>query len=358
MQISVIARKTSPLCYLPNGKFVYYRKGKIYVYNNDKVERNISVITCWKEKILGKFKLAYRFLRLGIRTSIALNDEIVIISIGNYLYEVNLYSEMMSTGYKLDEHVRPLFFSEIKGIEGFEDGIYFGSYVGDLAKIPMHIYKREAENKWTVVYTFPDNAIDHVHNIIPDPYRQCLWIMTGDFGEAAALWKAEYGFSKVERALSGNQKYRGCVGFALPEGLLYATDTPLDDNYIQLLRQDNTIEKILPIDGSCIYGCQWGKDFVFESTVEPNGIYKNQIDFLLKWKKGPGIKNNYTHLYVGNPADGFKVVYKLRKDWLPFCFKFAAFLFPAGENKTDTLYLQPIATDKHDLSLLKITREN
>ena len=120
--------------------------------------------------------------------------------------------------------------------------------------------------------------------------------MTGDFGEAAALWKAEYGFNIVERVLSGNQKYIGCVGFALPEGLLYPTDSPLDNNYIQLLRQEKTIEKILPIDGSCIYGCRWGKDFIFESTVEPDGIYKNLIDFLFRWKKDPGIKDSYSHL--------------------------------------------------------------
>lgn len=85
-------------------------------------------------------------------------------------------------------------------------------------------------------------------------------------------------------------------GFALPEGLLYPTDSPLDNNYIQLLRQEKTIEKILPIDGSCIYSCHWGKDFIFESTVEPDGIYKNLIDFLFRWKKDPGIKDSYSHL--------------------------------------------------------------
>lgn len=56
-----------------------------------------------------------------------------------------------------------------------------------------------------MVYTFPQGVISHVHNIIADPYRQCLWFFTGDFDDAAAIWKVTNGFKKVERVVYGDQ---------------------------------------------------------------------------------------------------------------------------------------------------------
>lgn len=356
MQVSVIDRRLSPLCYLPNGKLVCYRDGRILVYEGDAEECSFPIPVSTKERLLGKCRITYRFFRLGIRSAVALNDKTIIIALGDCLYEVDVQNGRVSEGHQLEAHVRPLFFSTVQRIEGFEDGIYFGSYIGDLAKIAMHIYKRVGEDRWEAVYTFPKCSINHVHNIIPDPYRNCLWVMTGDFDDAAALWKAEKGFEHVERVLCGNQRYRGCVGFALPEGLLYATDSPFQDNYIQLLKPDMTIQTLSNLDGSCIYGTKWGEDYVFESSVEPDGIYKNMLDVAFHWKKGSGIKNRYTHLYVGNLENGFKEVYKLKKDWWPFIFRFAAFIFPSGDTKGSAQYFQPIATSRNDLSLMKLSQ--
>ena len=65
-------------------------------------------------------------------------------------------------------------------------------------------------------------------------------------------------FGKVERTFYGDQKYRACEVNDLPEGLLYATDSPLDKDYIFLLNPDTgELKEIMPIAGSCIYGCKW-----------------------------------------------------------------------------------------------------
>ena len=212
---------------------------------------------------------------------------------------------------------------------------------------------------WETVHTFELGSVEHIHNVIPDPYRKCLWIFSGDFGDNAAIWKVTENFGKVERAFYGDQKYRACVVHALSEGLLYATNSPVDKDYIFLLNPESgELKEIMPIAGSCIYGCKWKDQFVFESSVEPSGKYKNKLDFFFSRKIGPGIQDRYVRIYCGNLENGFKEIFKEKKDCLPYAtFQFGAVKFPAGVNNNDTLYFQPIATKKNDLRLMSMKME-
>jgi hypothetical protein len=294
-----------------------------------------------------------------VRTAIALNNEHVILSIGNMIYELNLVNGGLSKGWYCGEGIRPLIFAAVNNVEGFDDGIYFGGYLGNRAKKPVHVYKRIGVDDWKVVYTFPQGTINHVHNIVADPYRNCLWIFTGDFGEAAAIWKVTDNFKKVERVACNDQRYRACVVFALPEGLLYATDAPFADDYIYLMNPDTMETKeLFPIHGSCIYGCQWKDKYVFSSTVEGDGRNTSRMEFYFGRKRGAGIKDDYVHMYMGNLQEGFKEIYKEKKDGMPYyTFQFGVFKFPYGVNNTNTLYFQPVATKKNDLCLMALTEK-
>ena len=160
----------------------------------------------------------------------------------------------------------------------------------------------------------------------------------------------------VKRVFYGDQKYRACVINVLPEGLLYATDSPLDKDYIFLLNPESgELKELMPIAGSCIYGCKWKDQYVFESSVEPSGKYKNRLDFLLSREIGPGIQDRYVRIYCGNLEKGFKEIYKEKKDCLPYAtFQFGAVRFPYGENNGETLWFQPVAVRKGDMRLMKV----
>ena len=325
------------------------------VFENDEVSNEYKVFNSRKESVFGKSNLFFRFLRLGVRAATLLNNHIIILSIGNRIFEYDLETQLLSNGYFCGEGIRPLIFTELKGLKGFDDGIYFGGYLGNRHKRPVSIYKRTGVDKWEMVYTFPQGAINHIHALVADPFRSCVWIYTGDFEDSAAIWKATDNFQNVSVAVCNDQKYRGCVAFALPEGLLYATDAPFAQNNIFLLKPDMELMELKQIDGSCIYGCKWNEKYVFSTTVEPDGINPTKLQALFGRKRGRGIKDNYIHLYQGDLNEGFKEVYKLKKDALPYCsFQFGVFRFPYGENKTDTLYFQPIATKQFDLSLMRL----
>lgn len=356
MEIIPITKQTSPLCFLPDGKLVCYKHGDILIFEDKNEVRRLSLFNSSRERYWGRFKLISRFLRLGVRAAETLDDERIVLSIGNMLYELNVNTGDLSNGFFCGEGIRPLLFTKVANIEGFEAGIYFGGYLGNMDKNPVNVYHRVGEDRWEVVYTFPNGAINHIHAIVNDPYRNCLWIFTGDFDESAAIWKVTDGFNRVERVACNDQKYRGCVVFALSEGLLYATDAPFADDFIYLMNPHTyEVKELFPIDGSCIYGCHWKDKYVFSSTVEGDGRNMSRMEWLFTRKRGAGIKDNFVHMYCGNLKEGFHEIYKEKKDGMPYyTFQFGVFKFPYGINKTDALYFQPVATKKNDLSLMAI----
>lgn len=356
-QITVIKKNTSPLCYLPNGKLCCYSHGNIILIHNQRIVDRFRIFESIKEKHLSKIRIINKALRLGVRSATAIDNNTIIINIRNTLFEVDLIKKSISNGYYIGQGVRPLQFSKIINIEGFEDTVVFGGYVLNPNKKPVSIYKRISTDNWEIIYTFPNKTINHIHNIVPDPYRQCVWIFTGDTEESAAIWKCTDNFKNIERFVSNNQKFRACVGWATKQGLLYATDSPTTDNYIYLLEiNDNTykLTKIKDLSGSCIYGGICNHKYVFSTTVEDNGLYKNIIQRYFNWTRGTGIKDENAHLYIGTPEQNFVDIYQEKKDLWPFIVQYGVFKIPSGLSNNNTLYFQPIATTKNDSSLLSI----
>lgn len=348
-----VGRQLAPLCFMPDGCLVCYRFGDIFLYRDETPLRRFSLFSNLKERLLGRSKLLYRLLRLGIRAAIAIDEQHILLSVGHRLYELNIETGELSNGCSCDENVRPLLFTHVQGIEGLDDAILYGGYFLNREKSPIHIYQRIGVDQWERVYTFPQGTINHVHQIVPDPFRHCLWVFTGDFDESSAIWKVTDHFRSVECVVSNDQKYRACVVHAVPEGLLYATDAPYADDFIYLFHPDTLeVEELFPIAGSCIYGCRWKDMYVFSSTVEGDGRHLSPWQFCFSRKRGSGIKDDSVHLYMGHPKTGFKEIYQEKKDGWPFyTFQFGVFKFPYGNN-TDTLFFQPVATRKNDLSLM------
>jgi hypothetical protein len=353
----------SPIFFLDNNTLLGYKNGNIYYFDCDisKVINKVSLFTNFKERVIYRFPILRRLLRLGVRTSIQIDNETVLLFINKRVYELNTSTNKLSEGYEPDAGVRPLYFTKIgDDISGFVNQIVFGGYLGNSLKKEVHIYRRIDIDRWEVVYTFDKGEINHIHNIIPDKYNNCVWVFTGDFDNSAAIWKVTDNFKNVERVVSNSQIYRGCIGFPTKEGLIYATDAPFHDNTIRILKQkgNNWVsEKICDIDGSSIYGCKYKDKFVFSTTVEPDGRGSSLLKSMFYQKRGVGIKDNFTHIYIGNYEKNFKDIFKLEKDIWPFIFQFGTIKFPSGENNTDYLVFEPVATKKYDQKLVKLKIE-
>lgn len=358
IQVQKIGSNLCPLSYLPNGNLLAYQSGKILILNgSNAIIDKFNLFRNFKEKFISKCNVLNRLLRLGIRSSLVISDNTIILSIKNCLYEYNWNQHLITKGFILPKGIRPLKITQVSHIKGFDDMIIFGEYSINMNKAPVNIYKRISQDKWEPIFTFKQGLINHIHNIVPDKWNECLWVFTGDFENAAAIWKVTDNFGKVECIFKGKQKYRACVAYATEKGVVYATDTPFEKNYIHLLSLKKSgyhIENISEIKGSCIYGCNAGNQYLFSTTVESNGLNENLFQILFSRKRGKGIEDEYAHLYAGNIEKGFQEIYKLKKDIYPFICQFAVFKFPEGDNPNNEIYIYPVATEKYDLCLLEI----
>lgn len=144
---------------LPSGILVTYKHGVIQLYKDQKLQRNIPVFSDYKEKYIGRNSYLFRLLRLGIRAAYPIDETHILISKGNYVFELDLESGSLSKGFFCGMGIRPLIFSEIKNIPGFMDGIYFGGYLGNMDKKSVPVFRRIDADKWEIIYNFPDGAL-------------------------------------------------------------------------------------------------------------------------------------------------------------------------------------------------------
>jgi len=358
--MKIIYRNTFPICFLSKSSLLTFKRGvfKILYLSNGKITKLIKFNTSLKETILTRIPLLSRILRKGIRCGIKVSENLVLFVVGQRIYELDIANEIISDGYLALDKSRPLTFSKIEGINGFDNGIYFGGYKGNPNKNPISIYKRIQTDQWEEVYQFPQDTIEHIHNLIADPYKNAVYILTGDFDHSAGIWMAENGFKSVVSLLVGDQKYRGCVGFPTFNGLVYATDSPFSYNSIRLLKNSSKNWEsihLMDINGPSIYGCQWGNDFIFSTSVEGDGRNQSIWYKLFGNKRGLGVIENYSSIYKGNLKDGFKEIYKVEKDRLPFhLFQFGVLIFPTGLNESSFLPVFHIATKKNGMNTILI----
>ena len=159
----------------------------------------------------------------------------------------------------------------------------------------------------------------------------------------------------MERVAWNDQQYRGCVVFPVREGLLYATDAPFAKNYIYLMNPDTMeLKRIAPIDGSCIYGCQCGDQFVFSlrwNRTEGIALYSSSlravseglasricmcISIVEIWKRD-----------LGRSTRRGRIFGLMR-------FSLVSFVFLLGGMMQILYIFSLLATNKNDLSLLAL----
>ena len=315
-------------------------------------------------KYLCQLRLFVRLLRLEPRNAIRVDGVGFYLSFMGFLYLL-LENEgiwTLSKDHKYRSGMNnPLALVSIQELSGFDNGILYGEYWGNPNKEKVNIIWKTEKKGWQIAYSFPAHTITHIHGIVPDYDRECIYIFTGDEDLESGIWIARDNFHSVEFLVYGSQQNRCCIGFPIKQGLLYATDTPLEQNHIYLLYLEGSkkgmIEKLHNIVGSCIYGTTILKDgeknFIFSTTVE--GDSRNHgLRRLFSRKCGPGIisKDIQCLAISENDLNNCRLVATFTKDWFPFVFQFGAVTFPSGS--LSELIGTPVALEKYDGTTVSI----
>lgn len=117
--------------------------------------------------------------------------------------------------------------------------VYFGEYFSNPDRESVHVFASEDGKDWSIAYTFPEGSIRHVHNIVDDPYRKGLWVLTGDADHESGLWYTEDDFQTLDRIIGGTQRARSVGLIPLENKLIVPTDTPHEQNYVQHCDPEN-----------------------------------------------------------------------------------------------------------------------
>ena len=342
--------------FIDENRIVFYKHGSLY--SLDIRTKESSLICRVKmpayKRILSFIRIFERTLRLEPRCVAYISDNRFILSYSGSIYCVDEKTKQCTIEHTYRAGMsNVLQFVSICGIQGFDDTVAYGEYWQNPNREPVSILVRE-NGLWKTAYTFPENSIKHIHGMIPDPYRNCVYILTGDEEKESGIWVARDNFNKVEPLLIGKKEYRSCIGSAEENGLVFVTDNPFETNYIRFASLTGNAEvtdvnNITEINGPCIYGAVWKDNLVLSTSVEQDySIKRNRISSIFSRKLGGGTKTADSVVYIGNTRTGFSELARYRKDCWPMGLcALGTVQFPQGMNQ-DMLCIYPVAVKRFD----------
>ena len=347
-----------PLCILQN-KVLLYKKGKLVLYDegHDSYQLIMNISSNLTKKIKGNSRILSRVFRIGIRNALLLSNDELLLTFDRGLYYISLSKKQTKELF----HVKLGFSAPLNLCASLEKTKFialFGDYGNNKDRQPVSIYGVDKNLAVQEIYTFSANKIRHIHNIIPDKYNNGYYIFTGDNEVEAGIYWTDKEFSIMKPIFIGDQNARAVCGFMTEDGLLYATDSILQKNYIFLLnvhKEHPLLEEITSINGPCIYATRYSLGYVFSTTVESDESNGNRILSLLSMKRGAGIQSDDVHLVYVSSQLKSKIIGIFKKDKLPYkLFQYGSVRFPSGLENHESLIIYPNAVEEFDGSTVFI----
>lgn len=320
-----------------NRKFLLcYDKGCIIVRRSDNKNfvQKIRIHSRWYS-----FFLVERLLRLEPRTAFSLDDETFLFSDHGHIWSYSVKNNSLETEHTFDKGMNnPLTFCLCEDKSNNLHEALYGEYIWNPQKGPVSIYKR-SEDGWKEVYAFSPNTITHIHNIVYDEYRNQYIILTGDEDSESVIWQASPDFSRIDYLIGGKQEYRACVAFPTKQGIYYATDTPLEQNWICSIDDNKSLKKIYPMPGPCIFGVIRKKCLYVATSVEGDST-QSKWRYRFSNKLGAGVHDRMIHILKCTEEGEVKELGCFKKDFLPmWLFEFGNAKFPNSDD--DEIYICP-----------------
>lgn len=276
-------------------------------------------------------RLSARLFRGGFHALAVLPSGALVAAVPGAIITCNPNESEFHVTHAITRGTRPLHITAVPS-----GTLYWGEYFDNANRDPVHIYaSRDGGKSWQVVFTFPKGAIRHVHNIVHDPWANCLWVLTGDYGDECRILRASCDFIQVEVVLQGKQQARAVAAIPTEDALYFASDTPLESNHIYRLDRHGPLEQLASISSSSIYGCRVGSRLFFSTMVEPSQVNRDR-----KVRVYAGA--------VGRPHDWRSLLEWQKDAWHTALFQYGNAFLPDGDNATQYLALTTAAVKLDD----------
>jgi len=224
--------------------------------------------------------------------------------------------------------------------------IFWGEYFDNPTREEVHICaSTDSGLTWSVAYTFPKRAIRHVHNIVHDPWADCLWILTGDYGNECRILRAACDLSHVETVLQGKQQARAVAAIPTKDGLYFSSDTPLEQNYIYRLDRQGALSQLVAVSSSSIYGCHAKEHLFFSTMIEPSEVNRDRA---VRIYGAP----------IDHPDEWHSLINWKKDRWPMRFFQYGNAFLPDGTNTTPYLAVTTVAVESDDMATLLYSVES
>jgi hypothetical protein len=287
-----------------------------------------------RRRISVNHRLTARLFRDGFHALAVLESGQLIGAVPGAIVALRPGDREFYQSHRITRGTRPLHITAVP-----EGRVYWGEYFDNARRDEVHIYASEDKGEtWNVAYTFGKGEIRHIHNIVHDPWQNCLWILTGDYGDECRILKASCDLARVETMMKGNQQARAVAAVPTEDGLYFSSDTPLESNYIYRLDREQKLTQVAAITSSSICGCRVGKGVFFSTMVEPSEV-----------NRGRCVRVYCAELSSPRP---WQSLLEWRKDRLPMgLFQYGNAFLPDGENATPFLAVSTVAVRSDDMAL-------
>jgi hypothetical protein len=296
----------------------------------------------FRRRLSATTRLSSRLFRDGFHALAVLSSGDLVAAVAGAIVSVQPNEQEFRVTHAITRGTRPLHITAVPA-----GPVYWGEYFDNAARDEVHIYgSTDGGATWSVAYTFARGAIRHVHNIVHDPWENCLWVLTGDYGDECRILRAACDFSRVDSVLQGNQQARAVALVPTQDGLYFSSDTPLESNYVYRLDRGGNLTRLASITSSSIYGCRVGDRVFFSTMVEPSDVNRDR-----------NVRIFAGHAPGGRGPEDWRPLLAWKKDhWSMRFFQYGNAFLPDGNNATPYLAVSTIAVELDDMvtSLYKI----
>jgi hypothetical protein len=306
----------------------------------------------FKRRLSVAARLSARLFRDGFHALAVLPSGGLVAAVAGAIVTARPNEQEFRVTHAITRGTRPLHIAAVP-----EGAVYWGEYFDNAARGEVYVYgSSDGGATWSVAYTFARGAIRHVHNIVYDRWENCLWVLTGDYGDECRVLRAACDFSRVDVVLQGNQQARAVALVPMADGLYFSTDTPLESNYVYRLDREGKLSQLASISSSSIYGCSVGDRIFFSTMVEPSAVNRDEnvrvfVGRALGGRGADGRGSDPKKSGSGFKQEDWRPVLAWKKDGWPMrFFQYGNAFLPDGNNETSYLALSTIAVEEDDLA--------
>jgi hypothetical protein len=286
----------------------------------------------WWRGLTSRTRLGFRLVRDGFHALTVLASGTLVAAVPGAVVTLAAGEREFRVTHRITRGTRPLHI-----VATPHGHVCWGEYFDNAGREEVHIYgSRDEGASWRVVYTFPRGAVRHVHNVVYDQWGDCVWVLTGDYGDECRVLRASCDLRRVDVVLSGNQQARAVAAVPAADGLYFATDTPVERNFVYRMGRDGSLAQLAALSSSSIFGCSAGDALFFSTMVEPSAVNPDQN----------------VRVYGARAGAGWDSLLAWKKDLLPMrFFQYGNAFLPDGENTSGCLAVTTAAVQDADQTL-------